>query len=403
MRYGTLCVRSERVLTLASRTKTKSGERTQIMFSPIHRRLAILVIGSALFGVACGGDEPLDDGIDPIFRPDTGLPPVADSAVPVSDAGSPTSDATTPTPGPSDAGNNPPMDATPSKQDASADTGTPTPADTGTPDATTPSGDAGPSIGDAGPGECCPDGKCLCHGPAPTALTANNGPFKTANYNLAGAGCVYYPTDAQPPFAAVTISDGFLGAGGCGATQTNRWGTLYASWGIVAMIVNTGSSDQPNQRGTALIRGVTAFKSENTKSGSPLNGKLSGRYGTSGFSMGGGGTSYASRTDKTLLTSVAIMPWGPVTSGVEVPTLVICGSSDGTASCASHGNGLYRGIPNTVPKMRITVQSGHAGQPTAGGGESGRVGLAFQKVFLEGDTRWRPLLVAAPSDETNIK
>ena len=35
---------------------------------------------------------------------------------------------------------------------------------------------------------------------------------------------------------------------------------------------------------------------ENTKNGSPLFGKLSGRYGTSGFSMGGGGTTYAART-----------------------------------------------------------------------------------------------------------
>jgi hypothetical protein len=53
--------------------------------------------------------------------------------------------------------------------------------------------------------------------------------------------------------------------------------------------------------------------------------------------------------------------------------------------------------------MRVTVMSGHAGQPTAGGGNSGKYGLAFQKVFLEGDERWRSLLVAVDSDETNIK
>jgi hypothetical protein len=214
---------------------------------------------------------------------------------------------------------------------------------------------------------------------------------------------VYYPTDAEPPFAAVAISDGFGGSGGCGRTQTDGWGPLYASHGIVAMIINTGSGDQPNQRGSKLNAGIKAFKAENDKADSPLKGKLSGRYGTSGFSMGGGGTSYASQDDATLLSSVAMMPWGPVRMGVTVPTLIICGASDTIASCSSHGGPLYSGIGDDVPKMRVQVSGGHNGQPTAGGRESGKYGLAFTKVFLEGDERWRPLLVAAESVETNIK
>ena len=265
-------------------------------------------------------------------------------------------------------------------------------------------GAGGASGGSAMPGKgmCCKDGNCLCHGPDPMGLTSSKGPYNTKSYTV-GAGCIFYPTDAEPPFAAVAVSDGFLGAGGCSSFQTGQWGPFYASHGIVAMIVNTGSSDQPNQRARALASGISAFKSENMKSGSPLMGKLAGRYGTSGFSMGGGGTTYAARDDKTLLSDVAIMPWGPVNSGVTVPTLVICGSSDGTAPCASHGTPAYNGISNDVPKMRIQISSGHAGQPSSGGGMSGKVGLAFQKVFLEGDERWRPLLVGAMSVATNIK
>lgn len=254
-----------------------------------------------------------------------------------------------------------------------------------------------------GAGMCCADGNCLCHGPAPTALTSDDGPYATDSYSITGVGCVYYPTDAEPPFAAVAISDGFLGSGGCGSFQTGAWGPLYASHGIVAMIVNTGSSDQPSARGRALSEGIAAFKEENEDASSPLSGKLAGRYGTSGFSMGGGGTTYASRDDSSLLTSVAIMPWGPVSSGITVPTLIICGASDGTASCRSHGTPAYDGISDSVPKMRVEVSGGHNGQPSAGGGASGEYGLAFQKVFLEGDERWRPLLVAADSEETNIR
>jgi dienelactone hydrolase len=254
------------------------------------------------------------------------------------------------------------------------------------------------------PGACCSDGDCLCHGPDPKGLTSMKGPYATKSYALAGAGCVHYPTDAEPPFAAVTISDGYGGSGGCSPlAQTSQWGALYASWGIVAMIVDTTGLDQPPVRGEKLLRGVDAFKKENDKSDSPLNGKLSGRYGTSGFSMGGGGTSFASRDGDGLKTSVAIMPFGPATSGVDVPTLVICGSTDGIASCAQHGNALYRGIGGSVPKMRVTVSSGHSGQPTAGMGKSGEYAIAFQKVFLEGDERWRPFLVDAESNETTIK
>jgi len=214
---------------------------------------------------------------------------------------------------------------------------------------------------------------------------------------------VFYPTDAEAPFAAVTISDGFTGSGGCNSAQTGQWGPLYASWGIVAMIIDTGANDQPNVRGTKLTAGIAAFKSENMKSGSPLMGKLAGRYGTSGFSMGGGGTTYSAQKDPTLLSNVAIMAWGPVNTGITVPSLFICGSSDTLAGCGTMGTPAYNGIMEPTPKMRVTISSGHAGQPSSGGGKSGQYGLAFQKVFLEGDTRWRPLLVAAMSDATNIK
>jgi hypothetical protein len=258
--------------------------------------------------------------------------------------------------------------------------------------------------GSTGAGMCCSDGDCLCHGDVPSALTSDRGPYDTDSYTISGVGCVHYPTDAEPPFAAVAISDGFLGSGGCSSFQTGQWGPLYASWGIVAMIVNTGSSDQPATRGRALSEGIAAFKEENGDSGSPLFEKLAGRYGTSGFSMGGGGTTYAARDDDTLLTSVAIMPWGPTSgSGVTVPHLVICGASDGTASCTSHGTPFYRSVAESVPKMRVTVSGGHNGQPSAGGGESGEFGLAFQKVFLEGDERWRPLLIAGDADDSTIQ
>jgi hypothetical protein len=252
-----------------------------------------------------------------------------------------------------------------------------------------------------GMGECCSDGDCYCHGDPPSAPTSAEGPFATDSYPLSGVGCVYYPTDAEPPFAVVTISDGFLGAGGCALAQTGGWGPLLSSWGIVTVIIDTLGSDQPPTRGAKLTAAVAGMKEENMNSGSPLSGKLGDRYGTAGFSMGGGGTTYAAQDDPTLNSNMPIMAWAPVSSGITVPSLFIFGNADALAG--TMGMSSYRGIDDSVPKMAVTVSSGHAGQPSSGGGASGEAGLAFQKVFLEGDERWRPILLMVDADESTIQ
>jgi len=249
-----------------------------------------------------------------------------------------------------------------------------------------------------GTGDCCPDGNCLCHGPDPTGLTNANGPYKTAKYELS-TGTVYHPTDADPPLAAVAICPGFLNSG----PEMAAWGQFYASHGIVLIATHTLGSDFPDVRAVKLLDAVKQLKAENTKSGSPLNGKLSDRFGTSGYSMGGGGTTIAASTDMTLKTSVGLAAWGPVGAGVSVPTLLLCGESDNTANC-SQSTGAYRQIPESTPKMLITIPGANHfawfGPDDAGRGRSGAYALAFQKVFLEGDERWRPFLITKPATGT---
>ena len=264
-------------------------------------------------------------------------------------------------------------------------------------------GTAGSGGGGSGDTSCC-SGKtdCVCRDAPPAAMTSANGKYTTQTYTVP-AGCIYYPTNAEGKFSAIALSDGYLGSGGCGPAQVGRWGGLLASYGIVVMVINTGGQDQPATRGQKLLGGIAAFKTENTKSGGQLFGKLNGRYATGGFSMGGGGTTRATVTDKTLKASLAIMPYSPDGAGVVTPTLVICGQSDNTASCASHGTPVYNEIPSATPKMRVTVSGGHVGQPTAGGGDSGEWGLAFLKLYLDGDERWKPVLLAGSETATNIQ
>ena len=251
--------------------------------------------------------------------------------------------------------------------------------------------DAGGGASPMGSGMCCPTGDCLCHGDVPSELTSSRGPFRTATIRTS-TGTVHYPMNADPPFAGVAVCAGFLNTG----PEVDSWGSFYASYGIVTNVTSTLGSDLPDIRARKLLSAIKTLKDENSKSGSPLNGKMSNRYGTSGYSMGGGGTTIASGDDTSLKTSIGMAPWGGRGNGVKTPTLLFCGQSDGTAPC-SMSSSVYRSIPSGTPKMWVTLDgTGHltwVGSHTLpGGGAAAKLALAFQKVYLEGDERWKPLL-----------
>jgi dienelactone hydrolase len=213
-----------------------------------------------------------------------------------------------------------------------------------------------------------------------------------------------YPTDATPPFAGVAICPGFLNTG----PEMAEWGPFYASHGIVTLVTNTGAADIPEIRASKLAAAVNALKAENTKSGSPLNGKMAGRYGTSGYSMGGGGTLLTATDAKNqLLTSVGLAPWGGTGTGIKAATLLFCGDLDVVAPCA-YADSAYGSIPAGTNKMMITISGcDHLacwfGPGDAGRGTSGGYALAWQKAFLEGDERWKEPLLKKPSSASDYK
>lgn len=171
-------------------------------------------------------------------------------------------------------------------------------------DATSGSADHDAAVdggGGTGPGLCCASGDCLCHGPDPTELTASNGSFATDRFTIS-AGTVHYPTNAEPPFAAVAICGGYFNTG----PEMAPWASFYASHGIVTVIVSTGAADQPAARAAKMLAAIAELEAENADTTSPLFGNLSGRYGTSGYSLGGGATTLASASDPTLRTSVGL-------------------------------------------------------------------------------------------------
>jgi hypothetical protein len=202
---------------------------------------------------------------------------------------------------------------------------------------------------------------------------------------------VYYPTNAPAPFAGISLCGGFLNTG----WEMTDWGEFYASWGIVTAITWTGSLDLPGWRGLLLAAAVADLKKENTRALSPLYQKMSDRYGTSGYSMGGGGSTQASAGDSSLKVGIGMAAWSPTGRGVTVPTLLMCGDSDLIAGCSSNSEWAYSQISNSVPKMWVMIGATHLSWfgPGVDWGLGGAYGLAFAKLFLEGDQRWKTTLL----------
>jgi dienelactone hydrolase len=255
-------------------------------------------------------------------------------------------------------------------------------------------------------------------GPAPTALSATlAGPYavqsypadasvrQTTSYDV-NAAHVYYPIGAVPPFAAISFVPGFASP----ESSIANWGPFLASYGIVVMTIGTsnpisGWSDfgvLPPVRANALMDALQTIRGENTRSGSPLAGKLDANtLGVAGWSMGGGGTLIDANASSDLKAVMALCAWNPGgTYPLDVvPTLMFGATSDGLAGPPMPQD-QYDSIPATTSKLLYVISGGShffANDPTTEPTVA-RFGLSWMKTFLEGDDRYRQFLTQRPSD-----
>jgi hypothetical protein len=386
----------------------------------LRRTLLVSSIGLFLPGLGACGDDPATPAVE--AEPGPASTDEGDGEGDGDDSETP-SDEGDDSEAADDDSEKPPA-VTPPKVDAGSpkptpvDAGAKPTADAGSKPATTPdSGDddgkSEADAGDAPPVASADDAHIV--GPDPTAestLGTKKGPFETGSYTSGykdmpgfASGTIWYPKDeaAKPPYGCITVVPGFVSP----ESSIRTWGPFLASYGIVTFTIMTNSSsDQPGPRATALLDALQSCVAENERSGSPLMGKVDkDRLGIAGWSMGGGGTAIAASKTPTLKAAVSFAAWGPTGGGMnKVPVLMFEATADPLA--AGMSDGYYGAVPDSTPKMLFEVSgAGHdvANNPANSSGIIGQYGLSWFKVFLEGDMRYRPFLLAAKPSITTTK
>jgi dienelactone hydrolase len=365
-------------------------------------RTMVAILGVS--GAACSSDPeemtPITDGTGTPY--DSG----AGTTLPVIDA----SVSTPVVSPPRDAGVSPVSDAGSGVRTLPSDSGAAPVVDAG--GSTTPATtDAGPVV--ANPGTGSTGG--FIRGPAPTPeSTMANGPFKFKSITTGywdGPGfadaTLYWPTDAEPPFASLVVVPGFVSA----QSDIQEWGPFMASHGIVAMTIGTNlPTDDPDTRAKALIDALDSVRRENMREGSELKGKLDvSRQATMGWSMGGGGSLLVAEQTPSLKAAISMCGYNPGHnySKIKVPSLLFAAQGDTLAGGQSQG--FYSSIADSVPKL--LWESPGEGQlgghymyntPKNQNGLVGRYGLSWMKVYLEEDVRYKQFLVK-PMNQTDFK
>jgi len=254
----------------------------------------------------------------------------------------------------------------------------------------------------------CPSG-AICRDETPGSYSSS-GPYGSATISsltgFSNSATVYYPSTATAPFASIIFMQPYTGT----QSMDAAWGPFFASHGIV--YVNCDSSttgDSVDSRATQQWSAFTALKAANTRSGHALKGKLNtSRMGIMGWSMGGGATWInASKSGVKTALSLAghnLTATSTLSKGASTkcPMLLMNGATDTTyLGGMGQSEGVYNSIPSGISKVLYVVAlAGHMDWGSPNGAlvpNAGKIALAFQKTYLDGDTRWKTY-IANPGD-----
>jgi dienelactone hydrolase len=215
-------------------------------------------------------------------------------------------------------------------------------------------------------------------------LSANRGPHAITQSRANGAGfnngTLYYPTDASlGKLGAMVIVPGFLSA----ESSIQWWGPRIASHGFVVLTIATNTvTDFPAQRANqqnAALRWLTTS--------SPAAGRIDPtRLAAGGWSMGGGGSLDAARSNPNIKVVVPMAPWNPGSRyAYNKPTFILSCASDTIATNSTNSNLFYSSLSGE--KAQLTIGGSHF-CPTTRNDGAAKLVVSWLKRFLDNDTRY---------------
>ena len=247
---------------------------------------------------------------------------------------------------------------------------------------------------------------------------SNPGPFEVLTLNESdgirngpdySVAKIYYPVNANPPFASIAIVPGFNSL----PFTVEQWGPFYASHGIVTIIIGTNSLfNFPEARALALLDALDTIRAENSRINSPLEGALNlNQLAVSGWSMGGGGAQRAAVLDDRISGVIALCPYLlNANLNHESSLLIFSGENDPTAPPGIHADIHYDSTPNETNKLLFEIDNGNhsvANSPNGGNGIIGKIALTWLKLYVEQNDCYCPLLtenlLASPVEASRIE
>lgn len=220
-----------------------------------------------------------------------------------------------------------------------------------------------------------------------------------------GAATLYFPANKGDRFGGVAIAPGFIEQ----QENIDWWGQHLASHGFAVIVLDTNTPrDDPALRAEALMAAIGVLRSENSREGGMLRGKIDGeRMAVMGHSMGGGGTLLAANAHSDeLKAAIPFTPWLPNAdfSSVAVPTLVLAGELDNIAAADTHAWPHFGTLPDSLTRMYVEIKGGNHFIANSDVENErlkpnmdvhdlvGYLGVAWLKLFVDGDERYRDLV-----------
>lgn len=220
------------------------------------------------------------------------------------------------------------------------------------------------------------------------AYTSFKVPDKDTPFSFGGA-TIWHPTSTARTYGGIAMSPGFLGP----REGLDSYGRLLASHGFVVISIDPNSPfADPADRGRALLAALDWLVTS-----SPVKSRVNAaRLAVFGHSMGGGGVFEAAQDRPTLTAGVAFEPYNDTKSfDTPVPIGVIGGEKDTVAPPREYAIPMYERLTGNRKSYIEIDGRDHSvvGEKVAAISTSI---VAWMKRWVDGDTRYTPLLCPGP-------